>query len=373
MTQFSIKPTILEFDTVAAFFKEFEFTQKDLLFISNSTYEAYFKEIAQKATVINYRKYGKGEPTDLMVEGIFADIKNLSYDRVIAVGGGTILDVAKLFALKTISPVVDLFEKKFPIEKEKELILIPTTCGTGSEVTNISILELTAIHTKMGLAVEEFFADKAILIPELLTNLPFEFFATSSIDAFIHSIESYTSPKANEFTKIFSKKAMELILNAYQDIAKNGKERKNAHIKEMLIASTYAGIAFSNAGCAAVHAMSYPLGATYHVAHGEANYAMFTGVYKAYQKKAPEGAIKQLNAFLAEILGCDTKQVYEKIEELLNHILQKKSLQAYGVTKEDLTEFTNSVMTKQQRLMANNYVALDEQEVYAIYQSLYEG
>lgn len=373
MKQFRIKPAIVSFDTVAEFSKEYEFTEQDLLFISNSTYEAYFKEIATKAIVVNYRKYGKGEPTDLMVEGIYADIKDLNYTRVIAVGGGTILDVAKLFALKTISPVVDLFEKKLPIEKDKELILIPTTCGTGSEVTNISILELTAIHTKMGLAVEELFADQAVLIPELLSNLPFEFFATSSIDALIHSIESYTSPKASEFSKIFSKKAMEFILKAYQDIAINGKERKNVHIKELLTASTYAGIAFSNAGCAAVHAMSYPLGATYHVAHGEANYAMFTGVYKAYQKKAPLDGIDKLNTFLAEILDCDKKEVYERIEELLNHILQKKPLKAYGVTKENLTEFTNSVMTKQQRLMANNYVPLSEEEVYAIYQSLYEG
>lgn len=110
-----------------------------------------------------------------MVEAIYKDIKDISYKRVIAIGGGSVLDVSKLFVLKTISPVVDLFEHKLEFIKEKELILIPTTCGTGSEVTNISILELKAKHTKMGLAVDELYADYAVMIPELLEDLPFQF------------------------------------------------------------------------------------------------------------------------------------------------------------------------------------------------------
>ena len=137
---------------------------------------------------------------------------------------GTILDVAKLFALKTVSPVVKLFNKELEIVKDKELILVPTTCGTGSEVTNISILELTAINSKFGLAVDELYPDKAILIPELLAGLPMKYFATSSIDALIHSIESFTSPKGNDFTRMFSLNAMDMILKGYREIAKNGEE-----------------------------------------------------------------------------------------------------------------------------------------------------
>ena len=87
------------------------------------------------AIVVNYRNYGSGEPTDLMVEGICKDLEGKTYNRVFSIGGGTILDVAKLFALKTVSPVVKLFNKELEIVKDKELILVPTTCGTGSEVT----------------------------------------------------------------------------------------------------------------------------------------------------------------------------------------------------------------------------------------------
>lgn len=371
MKQFSVKPIIKEFEQVAEFCENYKIGEGDLLFASDSTYEKFFAGRVDGAVVVNYRKYGSGEPTDVMVEGIYADIKNTAYNRVIAVGGGTILDVAKLFALKNISPVVDLYDNKLEIIKNKQLILVPTTCGTGSEVTNISILELTTKNTKMGLAVEALYADDAVLIPELLSELPFKFFATSSIDALIHSIESFTSPKANDFTKIFSLKAMQMILEAYKVIAKEGEEARKPLMGDLLKASTYAGIAFGNAGCAAVHAMSYPLGAAYHVPHGEANYAMFTGVYKTYQKMNPTGSITILNNYLATILDCKTKDVYDEIETLLNHILPKKALHEYGVTKEDLATFTNTVMTKQGRLMANNYVAFNQATVMAIYKELY--
>ncbi|OXS25708.1 MAG: 4-hydroxybutyrate dehydrogenase [Acetobacterium sp. MES1] len=372
MKQFKITPQILEFDHCTEVGKHFGIGAGDLVFISDRTYAQHFSgAISDEAYRVNYRSYVTGEPTDVMVEAIYADIKDYQYQRVFAIGGGTILDVAKLFALKNTVPVVDLFNKELEISKDKELILIPTTCGTGSEVTNISILELTAINSKFGLAVDELYADYAVLVPELLSDLPMNVFATSSIDAFIHAIESYTSPKASAFSQLYSKKAMEMIISGYQTIAEKGPQARTPLLGEMMIASTFAGIAFGNAGCAAVHAMSYPLGAVYHVPHGEANYAIFTAVYKTYQALAPDGSIAELNAFLAKQLGCDKTVVYQALETLLDHILPKKALRDYGVTQTDLEHFTEAVMTKQTRLMANNYVPLNEDQVRAIYQQLY--
>jgi len=371
MQKFNVFPTIEKFEHCDEFLTQFGIGEGDLIFISNSTRESYFKGAFSDALVINYRKYGSGEPTDTMVENIYSDINGYSYKRVFAIGGGTILDVAKLFSLERTVPVLDLFDRTFEIIKDKELILVPTTCGTGSEVTNISILELTARNTKMGLAVDELYADYAVLIPELIYNLPFKYFATSSIDALIHSIESYTSPKATEFSKLFSEKAMRLILSGYKGIVKKGPESRTLYLDDFLIASTYAGIAFGNAGCAAVHAMSYPLGATYHVAHGEANYLMFIEVYKTYQSINPDGIIKDLNHILAEILECEDNQVYDELEKLLDNILPRKPLHLYNVTENDLLTFTNTVMTKQTRLMANNYAVLDKETVLSIYTKLY--
>lgn len=366
-----IKPEIHTFDTCKEFIDNFQIGEEDLVITSEHTYVSYLSKYNLNTNVIFIRKYGTGEPSDEMVEKIYKDIKDIPYKRVIAIGGGSVLDVSKIFALKTISPVVDLFDHKLEFVKDKKLILIPTTCGTGSEVTNISILELKERQTKLGLAVEELYADYAIMIPELLEDLPFKFFATSSIDALIHAIESSMSPKATDFTELFSYKAMEMILKGYEEIANHGPEARIPLLKEFLLASTYAGIAFGNAGCGAVHAMSYPLGSRYHVPHGEANYQMFIGVFKTYQRLNPTGKITKLNKFLAGVLNCKEDEVYVKIEELLNVLIPKKQLREYGLKEEELKVFTESVMTKQGRLMANNYVELNEETVYEIYKSLY--
>ena len=308
MKQLSIKPELHMFDTCEEFINKFQIGKEDLVITSEHTYVSYFEKYNLHTNVIFIRKYGSGEPSDEMVEAIYNDTKHISYKRVIAIGGGSVLDVSKIFALKTISPVVDLFDHKLEFIKNKDLILIPTTCGTGSEVTNISILELKSRHTKLGLAVDELYADYAVLIPELLEDLPFKFFATSSIDALIHAIESSVSPKATSYTEMFSYKAIEMILKGYQEIANHGPEARIPLLKNFLLASNYAGIAFGNAGCGAVHAMSYPLGANYHVPHGEANYQIFVEVFKTYYRLNPTGKILKLNKFLAEILDCKKKK-----------------------------------------------------------------
>ena len=100
----------------------------------------------------------------------------------------------------------------------------------------------------MGLAVDEIYADRAVLIPELLTGLPYSFFSTSAIDAFIHAIESYVSPKATLYTQMFSMKAMEMIIEGFQKIAEHGEEYRMNLLDDFLTASNLAGIAFGNAG-----------------------------------------------------------------------------------------------------------------------------
>ena len=201
--------------------------------------------------VLYQEKYGAGEPTDVMAEAIARDM-NPNAKRIIAIGGGTIIDIAKILALDSILPIEDLYDGKLPIKRTKELVLVPTTCGTGSEVTNIAILALTRRHTKKGLANDCMYADSAVLVPELLKGLPFKFFATSSIDALIHAMESSLSPKGNATLRLFGYKAISMILNGYKEIAARGPEARMDYLEYFLLASNYAGISFGNAGCAAV-------------------------------------------------------------------------------------------------------------------------
>ncbi|MCD7896616.1 MAG: 4-hydroxybutyrate dehydrogenase [Planctomycetaceae bacterium] len=370
MKMLQIKPSVFMFKTCQEFVDAYDIKDSDLVITNKYIYDPFFGKMGLKCHVLYQEEYGLGEPSDEMAEAIYAAMpKNVK--RIIAIGGGTIIDISKLYALKNVSPILDLYDRKMDIIKDKELVLVPTTCGTGSEVTNISILELKSRHTKLGLAVDELYADSAVMIPELLTGLPFKFFATSSVDALIHAFESSLSPKATPYTKLFGYKAIELILKGYLEIAKKGEDARIPLLGDFLIASNYAGIAFGNAGCAAVHAMSYPLGGTYHVPHGEANYAIFTEVFKTYQKMNPNGAIKDFDAFVANIIGCKPDNVYDELEKLLNKVIQRKPLHEYGVTKEDIDTFTDNVMTKQGRLMANNYVELDAAKVKEIYNALY--
>ncbi len=369
--QFRLRTTIQIYDRFEEFLDTFLIGQDDLIITSGHIIKKYLKMKESEAKVINLRLFGTGEPTDDVVEAIYKEIKGIDYKRVIAIGGGSILDVAKLFVLENVSPVQELFERKLEVIKKKELVLVPTTCGTGSEVTNISILELSAKKTKIGLAVDELYADYAVLIPELLDTLSFVDFATSSIDAFIHAIESYLSPKANEFTELYSKIAMEKILKGYQTISIEGEQARFPIMKDFLLASTYAGIAFGNAGCAAVHALSYPLGSVLHVAHGEANYTMFYAVFQKYQCLRPEGKIRELNYFLSQVIGSKESQVYKELDKLFSVILRKRSLREYGVSVSQIYEFSNSVLQNQKRLMANNYTTLNRTDVFEIYQSAY--
>ncbi len=281
------------------------------------------------------------------------------------------LDLAKLFALKQVSPVLDLYDGKLPIKKNKELILVPTTCGTGSEVTNIAILALISRGTKKGLAVDEMYADAAVLIPELLSGLPFGVFSASSIDALVHAVESTLSPKANATTRMFGYRAIEMILKGYLEIAEKGPGARLMLLDDFLTASNYAGIAFGNAGCAAVHALSYPLGAVYHVPHGESNYAMFTGVLKNYMELRPEGELLKLNRFIADLIGCPISDVYDETEKLLNVLLPKKPLHAYGMKETEIEQFTDSVLENQQRLLVNNFAKFDRDRILKIYRELF--
>ena len=374
---FTVKTNICSFDTFAEFAKSYALSENDLVITQSFIYEPFMKALNLPCTFVMQDKYGNGEPSDEMMNNIIRDVKGTRFNRVVGIGGGTVIDISKIFVLKGVDNVVDAFEKKIPIIKEKELIIVPTTCGTGSEVTNISIAEIKCKHTKMGLADNAILADTAVLIPELLKGLPFKFYAFSAIDALIHAMESYLSPKANAYTKLFSEKAIEMILKVFNGIAEHGEQYRFDHFDEMLTASNFAGIAFGNAGVGAVHALSYPLSGNYHVAHGEANYQFLTEVFKMYLKKNPDGEIKNLNDILIKHLNIDylvqsnPVMIYKKLDELLGKLAPKNMLRNYGMKPDEIDGFTDSVILTQQRLLANNYVFLDKEEIRSIYKSLY--
>lgn len=366
MKQLSLSSRINKFDTCKEFVKEFEINESDLIITCKYIFEPYFKDMEMKAQVIYQEEFGQGEPNDDMVNAMIKSI-DTDYARVIGIGGGTVLDISKLFALKTITPLIDLFQGKIAPEKKCNLILVPTTCGTGSEVTNVSILGFNSLDTKLRLAVDEMYADDAVLIPELINNLPRKFFATSSIDALIHAIESSLSPLSTPYSKLFGYKAIELIVNGYRKLENEGFDVLDDLLEDFLVASNYAGIAFGKAGCGAVHAMSYPLSGKYHVAHGEANYALLTSVLKKYSEKECSQNYTDTIAVLKSALGCSENEVATELDKLLGVVLEKQPMSHYGTTSEDVPAFADSVLTYQQVIMSHNPTVLSREDIIDIY------
>jgi len=365
-------PTQLQlFEKFADFAAEYTIGEGDLVLTHQFIYEPFMQDLNLKADFIMQEKFGVGEPSDEMIDAVIEAVGTKSYKRVIAVGGGTVIDIAKLLIFAGSPKTLPMFERKVDFVKSRQLIIVPTTCGTGSEVTNLTIAEIKSKHTKMGLALDEMYPDHAVLIPELVKGLPYKFFVYSSVDALIHATESYLSPNAGPITRMFSLKAVELILKGYMQIAEKGEEFRFEILEQFLLGSNYAGIAFGNAGVGAVHALSYPIGGTWHVPHGEANYEFFMGVFKTYQRINPNGSIKELNQYIADIIGSDVETVYDSLEELLSKLIKLKPLREYGVTEADLPMLTDSVIATQQRLLNNNYVPFTREIILDIYTNLY--
>lgn len=371
MKLFQQKTVIHNYTTAKEFAEAYKIGKGDFILASRSTYDAYFLPLHLEAHVEYKNKYGKGEPTDVMIDALIADYKASGCDRIIAIGGGAVIDMAKILVLEGDHTAEQVFRREVPLRKVHTLIAVPTTCGAGSEVSNVSITELTSIHSKMGLADDSIFADEAVLIPELLTRLPYSFFATSAIDAFIHAIESYVSPKATLYTRMFSLRAMEMIIDGFQQIIEKGPEYRMEILEQFLVASNMAGVAFGNAGTGAVHAMSYPLSGEYHVTHGEANYQFLTAVFAEYQSANPDGELKELNEHLATLLHCEGDQVYTEIEHMLDQIISRKKLREYGMKEEEILGFAESVEKSQQRLLNQSYVKFTVEQMEKIYRKLY--
>ena len=372
MEQVIFRPRIYKYDTFKEYAQEKKISHSDLFIVAGEfIYDLYLAPAGiSRDMVISQEKYGIGEPSDVMVEEILSDIRGKSYERVIGIGGGAILDIAKVVAVADTAEVDPLYDNMAGLKKKAELILLPTTCGTGSEVTCIAVLNRTRIGTKMGLQAEALYADEAIMIPELLSGLPYRAFASSAIDALVHATESMLSPKTTPYTEVFAREAIKLILSGFKHVAENGQGSEKERMEEFLIASNFAGLAFGTAGVGTVHAMAYPLGGVYHVSHGESNYAVFTGVLRKYIELRPEGAVRDVMELIAGELGCSRDEALTSLEELLEKVMHLKRLKDHGMSESDVPVFAGSVIENQQRLLVNSYVPVDEAMVAEIYTSL---
>lgn len=296
-------------------------------------------------------------------------------DGIIGFGGGSAMDTAKVVAvlakqqqsLHTLYGIEQITSKRLP------LILVPTTAGTGSEVTPIAIIT-TGATTKAGIVSSILLPDVAILDAELTVGLPSHVTAATGIDAMVHAIEAYTSKhKKNAYSDMLAKEALRLLSQNIETATFNGKDlgaRQN-----MLLGACLAGQAFANAPVAAVHALAYPLGGHFHIPHGLSNALVLPHVLRfnqdvAYQQYA------ELLPYIAKDIALEQDSLalshlfISQLESLSQQLKLPQQLHTLGIEQQHLAALAADAML-QTRLLDNNPKALSYEDALAIYQQAF--
>lgn len=318
----------------------------------------------------------QADPAEHIVLDAVTFAKNEKVDLVLGFGGGSSLDVAKVIAIlahpQQQQTLADLYGVNNAKSPRLPLFLVPTTAGTGSEVTPISIVT-TGETTKTGIISPVLFADVAILDATFTQNLPVHITAATGIDAMVHAIEAYTSKiKKNPYADMLAKQALRLLNHNLGLVLADGQDL-NAR-QNMLVGAMLAGQAFANAPVAAVHALAYPLGGHFHISHGHSNALVLTEVLKF---NAPN--TKQLYAEL--MCWLDPKSTGSTdglcdlfIDHIQNHldnsglVLKLKDL---NVPEHMLSQLAKDALL-QTRLLQNNPREMTQHDAQQIYQAIYE-
>ena len=301
--------------------------------------------------------------------------KSNQIDGVIGLGGGSSLDVAKLIALLSHPEQQQTIQQIYGVNQIKPprlpLIQIPTTAGTGSEVTPIAIVT-TGETTKSGIVSPVLYADCAIIDAELTINLPEHITAATGIDAMVHAIEAYTSiHKKNPYSDMLAKEALRLLNHALPVVLQ--KPKNLSARQDMLFGAMLAGQAFANAPVAAVHALAYPLGGHCHLSHGHSNALVLTEILKFNASHATKQYAELMQVLQPTASGCNQDLCQEFIEHMQqvcdNSGLHLK-LSQLNVSEDSLPVLARDAML-QTRLLLNNPREMTEQDAHNIYRAVY--
>lgn len=313
------------------------------------------------------------EPSYEAVQKLIDEFKRSGADFIVACGGGSVMDAAKLASVLVTDDygVKELLDTPGIAKKCVPIILIPTTAGTGAEVTPNAIVAVPERELKVGIVNENMIADYVILDARMIKNLPRPIAAATGVDALAHCIECFTGNKANPFSDIYALEGLDLILNNIQKVCDDPEAMKEKN--RMQIAAYYGGLAITASGTTAVHALSYPLGGKYHIAHGVSNAILLAPVMR-FNSEDPEVKKRLALAYdrcCHEEKNCETVEekcvwMIRRIEEIVEQLDIPKSLKSFGVPKEDLEGLVQAGM-QVQRLLTNNRRLVTEADARALY------
>lgn len=306
------------------------------------------------------------DPPEDVVLAAAAAAERFGADVVVGIGGGSSLDTAKLVSVlaNTDQPLSTMYGVNQVQGTRLPLMLAPTTAGTGSEVTQISIVTVGET-AKMGVSSPVLFPDLALLDAELTYGLPAPITAATGIDAMVHAIEAYTSRlRKNPISDQLARAALKTLHANIEKVCVDGADLEAR--EAMLLASMQAGQAFANAPVAAVHALAYPLGATFHVAHGLSNSLVLPSVL-TFNAEAAGSAYAEL----AELIGLPASSgaLVEELQRIAEATKIETRLRQVGVGEDDLEQLATDAM-KIDRLLMNNPREMTFDAALACYRSV---
>lgn len=333
-----------------------------------------------KKESIPYAKYlgVDSEPTDLHVTEALAICRKEGCDVVIAVGGGSCIDTAKAVAvmMRNEGSINDyVSNKKLFKEKSLPLIAIPTTAGTGSEVSKVTVIIDTKTDVKMMISQPELLPTIAIVDPQLTVSCPPSVTAATGVDALCHAIEAYISRRAQPITDVLALSAIKNIMENLRRAYEDGDDLEARD--KMSIASMLAGASFSNSSVTLVHGMSRPIGALFHVPHGVSNAMLLPGVLEFTK----ESAIDRL-AVIGRLIKPDLKSVSDRemADEVILEVkqlcrdLKISNMKTWGIDKNQLDQVVSKMATDALASGSpeNNPRIPSHEEIVQLYQVCYD-
>ena len=315
------------------------------------------------------------DPSEQIVLEALTLARAAGVDGVIGFGGGSSMDCAKLVALLVHSKqqLAQVYGVNQTAGQRLPLIQVPTTAGTGSEVTAVAIVT-TGEHTKAGVVASQLLPDLAVLDAQLTVGLPAAITAATGIDAMVHAIEAYTGALGkNPYSDMLAMQALRLLGGNIRTAVADGHNLEAR--QAMLLGACLAGQAFANSPVAAVHALAYPLGGRFHIPHGLSNALVLPAVMRFNS-----GAVAEHYATLASaaipgfVAGDSAEQSAERfiaaLEQLMGEFKLPTRLRDMHISQSDLPVLAEDALL-QQRLLVNNPRPVSYQDALAIYQAAY--
>ena len=284
-------------------------------------------------------------PSAETVDAAAAACGDFGATAIVALGGGSSMDVAKTAGVLVVyGGSIRDYEGPLKVPGPGlPVIAVPTTAGTGSEATIAAVISDNERNCKFSVISPEIRPQHVVLDPELIYSLPASVAAATGIDAFIHALEAYVSRDATPFSDAMGEQAMQLIADNIRDfVADRGNEEAAA---AMMLGSNFAGVAFSAARTGNVHALSHPVSAYFHVAHGVANAILLPPVLR-FNAAVDEGRFEKVYGFLTHerAESFEPKMLVDEVERLLSDLNLPKTLSEVGVTEDKIQVMAEDAM-----------------------------